>query len=89
MDARLRPRSRPRALFRARWPQLYCDPERLVAIENKQAYRPDSSRGLKSAAQGELVCILEGAKQAVPPSNVPIPESVDIKLMMDGVMFRR
>jgi hypothetical protein len=35
-----------------------------------------------------LVGIFKSAKQTVPPSNVAIIKSVDIELVMDGVIFR-
>ena len=41
----------------------------------------------KPTLWSELICLSKSAKQAIPPSDVSIIESVDIQLMMGGMML--
>ena len=41
----------------------------------------------KAASSCELIGVAEGAEEAVPPGDVAIIESVNVELVVDGVMF--
>ena len=43
--------------------------------------------GGKAALGGEVVGFTEGSEEAVPPGNVAEVEFVDVKLVMDGMVF--
>src|ERR1700730_837483 len=43
--------------------------------------------GGEAALGGEAVGFAEGSEEAVPPSNVAEVEFVDVKLVMDGMVF--
>jgi hypothetical protein len=43
--------------------------------------------GRKAALGGEVVGFAEGSEEAVPPGNVAEVEFVDVKLVMDGMVF--
>jgi hypothetical protein len=43
--------------------------------------------GGEAALGGEVVGFAEGSEEAVPPGNVAEVEFVDVKLVMDGMVF--